>query len=208
MPIVCFSYDYLINNRAMPVKTSYANLPEKKKDFREKIDKLVKDADHLRPNDWESEEVAYQAIKAEESYKFPTFKEYSQLTEGMWSSMGLMAAGPIIAAAKPFARMIHGNKFGTTDAYKSHMADTVAAIGVPVGGMALLANQAAGAQEDAALARAGLPRNDKGRATLKKIKQKAQLKQTTQARQNRLAAREKGVQLGPQAQQPVGAYTG
>jgi hypothetical protein len=155
MPIVCFSYDYLINNHGMSAKKSYANLPEKKKDFRKKIDKLVKDADHLKPNDWESEEAAYQAIKAEESCKFPTFREYSDIVEeSQWGALGLMAAGPIIGGLQPITRMMAGKPTGKTitggapelyglgQGKAAHWGDTAAAVGVPIAGMGVMGYQA------------------------------------------------------------------
>ena len=118
---------------------SYGNLPKKKVPSRKEIDNLVKTAPHLKPNDWESEVVAHDAIAAKESYKFPSFKEFSQILDEQWGSLGLMAAGPVIGAAQPIARLVHGAKFGKTPDTSGHWGDMAASIGVPIAGMGYLA---------------------------------------------------------------------
>tara|TARA_R100000808_G_scaffold6183_1_gene18525 strand:+ start:12713 stop:13219 length:507 start_codon:yes stop_codon:yes gene_type:complete len=116
---------------------SYGNLPKKKVPSRKEIDNLVKTAPHLKPNDWESEVVAHDAIAAKESYKFPSFKEFSQiLDENLGAQLGLMAAGPAIGALRPFT------KLGAPP-----VVDTVASIGVPLAGMGYMANAAKKEQE-------------------------------------------------------------
>ena len=116
---------------------SYGNLPKKKLPSRKEIDKLVKTADHLKPNDWESEVVAHDAIAANESYEFPSFREFSEiLDESLGAQLGLMAAGPVIGALRPFS------KLGAPE-----WADTAASIGVPLGGMGYMGYKAMKDQE-------------------------------------------------------------
>lgn len=190
----------------MPImeKVSYANLPTTKKDLRKCIDKNVKAASHLRPNDWESEEVAYQACRANES-RVPTFKKFFESFAGQ--------ALPIAGAMGGMYSMMN-QPFGKGSGWNIAAGVGAPALGVGIG--QVIQQREAQKMNKAHTARSkgfdvdvvdGDPKWGAGEEqkfdTMMQLSQQQSREQAVGARQQ---ARSQGVMLGPQQQRPVGRY--